>query len=134
MIVVLYKVNRNLNRSIRTCYSFGIKDLFLVDCGNLDYGNLFAAKSQVKLHRIKLLPDFGYCALENFYSASIYDINWDSIEAILIGGESDSLKKKELKNLRHQPVMAKIPTKNDLCLTVEASLAIALSEWNRNAN
>lgn len=95
MIIVLYKANRNLNRAIRTCYSYGIKDLFCVDCEALSKGNLFSSEGQVKTHNVKILPDFKYCALENFYSTSIYNVNWDSIEAILIGGESDSLKKKD---------------------------------------
>jgi tRNA(Leu) C34 or U34 (ribose-2'-O)-methylase TrmL len=138
MKVILYNVNRNLNRALRTCFSFGITELFLFNDSPTELnlkGALYSAKEKVKLHSLhkddinSIYKYYRICAFENYYNKSVYEVDWKGIEAILIGGESTGIPRK-LKFYE----MVKIPTVNNFCLTVEASLAIALSEWYRNVN
>jgi len=135
--VYLYNVGRNLNRAFRTCFSFGVKNLFLVG-KSFDRsiawelkGNLYSAKEEVNIKYLDKLPSIGnLLALENYYSNSIYDLgikNWQQIKGIVIGGESKGIP----KDLEFG-YMRKIPTINNFCLTVEASLAIGLSEYWRH--
>ncbi|MGD8707072.1 MAG: TrmH family RNA methyltransferase [Nitrosopumilaceae archaeon] len=135
MRVVLYNVGRNLNRAYRTCFSFGIEKLILVNSQDISIkwelkGNLFEAKNKVKIIETNMMPliDMHTIALENYYKQSIYNITWNNLDTILIGGETKGLPK--LISCQK----ATIPTINNFCLTVEASLAIALSEWRRNVN
>ena len=133
MKVYLYNVGRNLNRAFRTCFSFGINELILI--GNSAdrsiqwelKGHLYAAKDAVKITEQKDLPDLSQTVgLENYYVTPIESICWEGLDSILIGGESTGLPKGISPKIQ-----ATIPTINSFCLTVEASLAIALYEWRR---
>lgn len=124
--LILAGVGKNMNRAIRTCYSFGVYDIYCLKCKGFLKGSLFSAKDKVRLHAIDSLEQFDpakILALELTNTLpSIRKIDTSSIEYIAIGGEAITLRKKDF------PVMARIPTKNKLCLTVEAALAIALYE------
>jgi len=133
MKVILYNVGRNLNRAYRTCFSFGVEELILIGKYNnmmaesYFKGNLYKAKNKVKIIKLNCLPNLNNTvALENYYSKSIYDVDLTNFDSLLIGGESSDLP----KNIEVAEKVI-IPTINNLCLTVEASLAIALSEFNR---
>jgi tRNA(Leu) C34 or U34 (ribose-2'-O)-methylase TrmL len=132
MNIVLYNVRRNLNRVYRTCYSFGIYDIYLIDCNLFKKGNLFSAKNKVKTYILNNINEVNMnktIALENYYSLSIQNIDWKDINNILIGGESKGLPKKIKPKIK-----ACIKTKNIFCLTVEAALAIILYEYRRKMN
>jgi tRNA(Leu) C34 or U34 (ribose-2'-O)-methylase TrmL len=90
-------------------------------------GNLYQAKERVSVTTSSTMPDIRRAvALENYYNTPIEQIDWTLVDAILIGGETHGLP----KNI--SPLYAAtIPTINQFCLTVEASLAIALNEWRR---
>lgn len=129
MNIILYKVGRNLNRAFRTCYSFGIYNIYLIDCNLSKIGNLFSAKDKIKMTILNNINDIDLnktVALENYYSISIQEINWKGIDNILIGGETKGLPRKI-----NPKIKACIKTENIFCLTVEASLAIILYEYNR---
>jgi len=134
MKILLYNVGRNLNRAYRTCFSFGISEMIMIGkSGDRSIkwelkGNLYAAKEKVKVINTEKIPDLSQTvALENYYAESLYDIDWSKVTSLLIGGETKGLPKKI-----NPLYKATIPTINSFCLTVEASLAIALSEWRRN--
>ena len=138
MRVILFNVGRNLNRAYRTCFSFGITKLLFIGKSNdrsiqwEKRGNLFLAKDKVKVKYYNSIKDINLnktVAFENYYNKSIYDLDWNNIDSILIGGESTGLPKK--LNTKEKVC---IPTMNKFCLTVEASLAIALYEWSKNVN
>lgn len=138
MRVILFNVGRNLNRAYRTCFSFGITKLLFIGKSNdrsiqlEERGNLFSAKDKVKIEYYNSIKDINLnntVAFENYYNKSIYDLDWNNIDSILIGGESTGLPKK--LNTKEKVC---IPTMNKFCLTVEASLAIALYEWSKNVN
>ena len=122
--VVLIGVGRNLNRIIRACHSFGVQDIYCLNCEIGVKGNLFSATESVKLHEISSLDEMDIdtmLALEVSPSLpNIKDVSAFGICYIAIGGESTTLRKRDFKN------MARISTKNKLCLTAEAALAIAL--------
>ena len=132
MKVVLYNVGRNLNRAYRTCFSFGVDAMILVGASNDQSikwelkGNLYRAKSKVKIIQTNILPNLNNALiLENYYNQSLYNItNWQDYDMIVIGGETSGVP-KSIKG----KTGCRIPTINNFCLTVEASLAIALSEW-----
>ena len=116
---MLVGVGRNLNRAIRTCYSFGVYDVYCVNCTGQISGNLFAAKA-VRLHQGMPRAE-SILALEVAKSLPpLGSIPAESIKYLVVGGESVTLRRKDF------PLMARIPTANKLCLTTEASLAIAL--------
>jgi hypothetical protein len=126
--VIAIEVGRNLNRVIRTCYSFGVLDLYCLGCDMKQVnGNLFSASEKVRMHEIKDLCGFDkteIIALEVLPSLpDIRCVSADSARFIAVGGESTTLRKKDF------PRMARIPTKNKLCLTSEAALAIALHHF-----
>lgn len=132
--VVLYNVGRNLNRAYRTCFSFGVTEMFLVGASNDRpiawelRGNLFSAKNSVTISSCDEMPDIGNAvALENYYVMPISRINWSAVDTVLIGGESTGLPKNISPLYK-----ATIPTAERFCLTVEAALAIALYEWSKN--
>jgi len=133
MKVILYNVGRNLNRAYRTCFSFGITELLIVGKENIKQkGALYSAKKKVKIVYCKSLDDLDLCntvAFENYYKKQINNLEWKGINFILIGGETGGLP-REL-NAKEKIC---IPTANKFCLTVEASLAIVLYEWSKNAN
>ena len=55
----------------------------------------------------------------------LQNISLRGIEYLAIGGESVTLRQRDW------PIMAQIATENDLCLTTEAALAIALYDLSR---
>jgi len=122
--IYLYKVGRNLNRTIRLAYSFGYANLNLIDCKkSFLKGNTFSAKD-VKLID-SILPNMDRTlVLEYDASKTITDINLDDFDNILIGGESVNLTSK-------LGVKVKIPTVNNFCLTTESALSIILHEINK---
>jgi len=138
MKVLLFNVGRNLNRAYRTCFSFGINELYLI--GKSDdksiiwekRGNLYSAKDRVKIKYYDSLDNLNMdntVAFENYYTNSIFNLDWNGIDSILIGGESTGLPRK--LNVKEKVC---ILTVNKFCLTVEASLAIILYEWSRYVN
>jgi tRNA G18 (ribose-2'-O)-methylase SpoU len=130
MDVLLYQVNRNLNRAYRTAEAFGVARMLLLDCGSaLLAGNLFKARDRVKLVSIDKWPaPWGLLALETYYPHSIEITDWSEVTTIVIGGESHGLP----RNLEAAQ-RARILTVGAISgLTVEAALAIALYEWRRN--
>jgi len=123
--VILYHAGRNINRAVRTCFTFGVDDLVVVGPGRLS-GNLFAARDRVRITYADALPDLSNAvALENFYKTPLGDVDWTGIDALLLGGESRSLPGRISPRYK-----ATIPTANSFCLTVEAALAISLYEWS----
>lgn len=134
MKVILYHVGRNLNRCYRTCYAFGISEILFV--GNLHNrsiqwelkGHLFRAKNKVQITPVQELPDLSRTlAMEDYYSMPLQKIRWEGIDSLLIGNETRGLPRKIASYQK-----ARIPTTNGICLTVEATLAIALYEWQRS--
>jgi len=127
--VILVSVGRNLNRAVRTCYSFGVNDIYCLQCSGQVKGNLFSATGQVRLHVIDSLDNFcrdnilGLEVAQSLPALQSYPMR--EIKYLAVGGESVTLKKGDF------PAMVRIPTKNDLCLTTEAALAIALYEIAR---
>jgi len=131
MNVLLYRVERNLNRAYRTSEAFGVKRLLLFECIGWLSGNLFGAKNGVEIERLEQWPNsVGLLALETRYRMPISRVDWSHVHTIVIGGESTQLNwatKAEQKAII--PMYGKIG-----CLTAEAALAIALYEWRRNEN
>lgn len=121
--VILIGVGRNLNRAVRTCYSFGVYDIYCLNCPGQVKGNLFSARG-ARLHRIESLAGFdreSILALEVIKSLPVLAaINSHSIEYLAVGGETTTLRRRDF------PRMARIPTGDNLCLTTEAALAIGL--------
>ena len=134
MNVILYNVGRNLNRAYRTCFSFGIEEMWLIGNSNLwekKKGNLYSANNKVIVRKAETLDNFDLykcIAFENYYKNNLCDVDWGGLDYIMIGGESTGLPRK--LNTREK---ATIPTINNFCLTVEASLAIVLYEWSKYA-
>lgn len=117
--IILYKCGRNLNRCIRTCYSFGIPELLLLNCKeSYIKGNVFSADGNVAVKSICSLDDVSgkIVGLEIGANDNIDAVK--SADYLLIGGENVSISKKMCDD------MTCIKTKNNLCLTVEAALAI----------
>ncbi len=120
MNVLLVGVGRNLNRAIRTCYSFGVECIYLLDCDEAKIkGNLYSAKERVPIIKVDSIENLGnVVAFEVDGNAPISELK--TADCIAIGGESTTLSKVMFKT------RIGIPTKNKLCLTTEAALAIAL--------
>ena len=129
MIIYLYQVGRNLNRAVRTCEAFGVRDLRLIDCPTAHLaGNLYAAKGQVTISQSGWPAPLGLCALETWGRTPIVDLDWQEVTALLLGGESRGLP----RDVRAQ-FTACIPQWGHISgLTVEAALAIALYEWRKH--
>jgi len=126
--IILVGVGRNLNRAVRICYSFGVYDVYCLNCFGQVKGNLFSASGRVKLHNIKNIKDItgSILGLEVTKSLpALQDYPVQDIEYLAVGGESVTLRQSDF------PRMARIPTKNSLCLTTEAALAIALYDIMR---
>ena len=121
--VILVGVGRNLNRAIRTCFSFGVYDVYCIDCAGQAKGSLFAARD-VRLHQITSLAGFNLetvLALEITKSLpALGGADLRGIEYVALGGETVTLRRSDF------PRMARIPTPNRLCLTTEAALAVVL--------
>jgi len=120
--VILVEVGRNLNRAVRTCYSFGVQNIYCLRCTGEVKGNLYSASGQVAIRTLDSLDQFDpeeVLALEVTPTLpSLQSVPVDGIRFVAIGGESTTL--------RGFPRMARIHTQNSLCLTTEAALAIAL--------
>lgn len=122
--VLLYKVGRNLNRAYRTCASFGVQRLVLVNCDqSFLAGNLFSVTGTVEIEQKDNL-DIGDETLvlcpHGDQPLHLFE-GWERISRLCIGGETFGVP----KSVRSQRVS--IPTSFEL--TVEAALAIALYEW-----
>lgn len=129
MIIVLYRVGRNLNRAYRTAEAFGIETIVTVQCSASLTGNLFKAANRVQIITEDTLPIENALALETFYDTSLYNVNWNEVEYLVLGGETSGLPRKYAPEYR-----ATIPMQGKISgLTVEAALAIGLYEWRRNA-
>ena len=122
--VILIGVGRNLNRAIRTCYVYGVYEVYCLNCSGEITGNLYSARDRVRVHQINSLKSFDLnrvLALERLKSLpTIDDISFEGLRYLAVGGESTTLRFREF------PRMARIPTYNDLCLTTEGALAIGL--------
>jgi len=122
--IVLVGVGRNFNRAIRTAYSFGVYDIYCLNCTGQVKGNLFSAAEQVRIHEIESIAEvksnsiLGLEVTKSLLPIDAY--TGDDIDYIAIGGESVTLRQADF------PKMARISTTNDLCLTTEAALAIGL--------
>jgi tRNA G18 (ribose-2'-O)-methylase SpoU len=127
--VILYGVGRNLNRAYRTCASFGVQRLFLVQCRGEVEGALFSATGKVEVVRdpglaVADLARMRACALETWGKVLLHDVDWSGIGAIAVGGETCGLS-------RSLPwaCAARIGGTGKPSLTVEAALAVALYSW-----
>jgi len=124
MRVVLYRVGRNLTRAVRTCASFGVRELLLVDCPSPHIGRLYSAEGRVRISTSDTWPPLGHAlALETGQERLVGSIRWDLVDDLLIGGESRGLPSAVVRTAAYR---ASIPTRGWACLTVEAALAIAL--------
>ena len=127
--VILIGVGRNLNRAIRTCYSFGVYNVYCYQCAGLVKGGLFSAEGRVQIHHMDDLSAFDCTAVLGLEITTtlplLQNISLRGIEYLAIGGESVTLRQRDW------PIMAQIATENDLCLTTEAALAIALYDLSR---
>jgi tRNA G18 (ribose-2'-O)-methylase SpoU len=125
--VFLYRVGRNLNRAIRTCEAFGVKEIGLIECkGSYLKGNLFSAKGKVELKTLSEIPPMNILALETFFPTALWEVDWREIDGAFIGGETEGLPRRTVATVR-----GRIPQPGRTPLTVEAALAIALYEWQR---
>lgn len=122
MKIYLYKVGRNLNRTIRLAHSFGFDKLYIVECEHKVKGNLFSAKN-VKLVNSHLPSTSKTLVFEVDGKITIDDIKVSDYDNIIIGGESINLKNE-------MGLKVKIPTVNKLCLTTESALSIILYKYN----
>ena len=132
--VVLVGVGRNLNRAVRTCYTFGIYDLYCIDCAEVE-DRLFSAHGKVRLNRVSMcelrqqIDTRSILALERSFSIpSLHRARLSEIEYLAVGGESVTLRSRDF------PRMARIETTNDLCLTTEAALAIGAYELRQGGD
>lgn len=129
MDVLLYKVGRNLNRAYRTCEAFGISSIKCFECKQNDInilGNLYKASNRVSVTETTELPDFNSTLiLETCYETPIWEVEWEKINTIVIGGETSGINTKLFKSkyTASIPMMGKVSG-----LTVEAALSIALYE------
>src|SRR5690554_1892973 len=99
--VVLVGVGRNLNRVIRTCYSFGVYDVFCVNCTGQISGNLFAAKAVIVRQGMPEVENM--LALEATKSLlPIGNVPPKTVKYLVVGGENVTLRSKDY------PLMARI--------------------------
>lgn len=123
--VFLYRVGRNLNRAIRTCYSMGVREVCLVGCDDAQVGRLYSASAQIVTRYEDLPSGDGVLALDIGDYPPIESVQWDGIHSVVIGSETYGVP-QDLPSQR-----TTIRTSYSLELTVEAALAIALQEWRR---
>lgn len=119
--VILYKCGRNLNRVIRTCYTFGVYELLLLECDkSYIKGNCYSANGKVNVREITSIADVQgkIVGLETKQNDNIEIIK--NADYLLVGGENVSIKKDMCNEITC------IKTVNNLCLTVEAATAIDL--------
>jgi tRNA G18 (ribose-2'-O)-methylase SpoU len=130
MEVYLYKVGRNLNRVYRTCEAFGIRRIYLMECDAELAGNLFRARGRVKVISAGHWPNgASSLALETSCKTPLWEVEWKTVEALLVGGETSGLPLRQVKASQTAfiPMTGKVSG-----LTVEAALAIALYERARH--
>lgn len=116
--VYLWKVGRNINRAVRTSWSFGVEEVHTIDCGDVS-GNLFQAKNQKITQCSDIEPNTVFIEVNG--DVELGDMDWRSVESIAVGGENVTLPSGSGVRAR-----LRIPTAKSLCLTTEAALAIAL--------
>ena len=124
LIIVGLNRQSNLNRLYRVCYTFGVKNLYLinskVDISNM--GNVFSAKDNVNIIHLKSIDDIQsekMIALEVNAETDLKKVEKD-IEYIILGGENVTLKSDICKK------RYRIDGFNPLCLTVDEAACIAL--------
>lgn len=123
--VVLHRVGRNLNRSVRTCEALGIRRVQLVDCDARVVGNLYGATGRVAVTPLEELPHGpNVLALETGTPTRIDQVDWSSIDTVILGNETTGLPRKLPVQYATVPMCGKVSG-----LTVEAALAIALHQW-----
>ena len=127
--VCLHRVGRNLNRAYRTCEAFGVAHLLLHDCDSKVSGNLFRSAGRVAVYPVDQLPRVaGVLALETRYHTPIWEVPWQLVRCLLIGGETSGLPRGLGSEFKARIVMSGEVSG----LTVEAALAIALYERSRH--
>ena len=89
--IILIGVGRNLNRAIRTAYSFGVYDIHCLNCTGKVNGSLFSAAGKVRLHEIESLAEIesgNILGLEVTKSLPpIESYEGEDIDYIAVGGE-----------------------------------------------
>ena len=130
MNVLLYCVGRNLNRAYRTCESFGVERLLLLECSGAHLaGSLYSATGRVAVEMVGEWPGpDGLLALETRYKQPLWRVDWRRVDTIAIGGETAGLP----AGLPAEQTATIFTIGHLRALTVEAALAIALYEWTRN--
>lgn len=125
MDVLLHAVGRNLNRAYRTCAAFGIARLYLHDCEAQLSGALFGATGRVRVETVTSWPlPHGVLALEVGRGLPLAEVDWTSVQTLLVGGESCTLPARlAVQWWAHIPIVGRPG------LTVEGTLAIALYAW-----
>lgn len=119
--IILYKCGRNINRVYRLCYVYGIENLYLLDCSDCSIGNTFSASGKVNVHILRDLNEISgsVYALEKTGNYTLNEL--PKCDYLIVGGENVTIRKKMCDKI------IKINTENDLCLTVDQALAIALN-------
>lgn len=117
--VVLIRVGRNINRSVRTCASFGMRRVLTFQCAPLS-GALYSA-SDTEVVEIDSLPESGL-AIEVGRGAPLSGVS--SHHTLIVGGEQSNLWSGRLPGWDFACIPCGKP-----CLTTEAALAIALYQF-----
>lgn len=123
--VILFKCGQNINRAYRLCYIFGVQNLYLVDCKNPKIGNVFSAKGNVNVHFVDKIPQFEKMAALEKGKGMAISRNIRKYDYLIVGGENITLQNEICNTFFH------IPTKNNLCLTVDEALAIGMEYASR---
>lgn len=123
--VVLHRVGRNLNRAYRTCEALGVGKIALHQCNGRVSGQLYAAAGGVEVSEIESLPTGpSVLALETGAGDPLLRVEWETVDTIVIGGETAGLPRSLPVRYAH----IEMPGRSS-GLTVEAALAIALHAW-----
>lgn len=123
MIVTLYRVGRNLNRAYRTCFSFGISAVELVECTGTLQGNLYSATGRIDAREADWPQDLSRTVIaETDGDVPVQDLDWARVDRLVVGGESVHLPAVRCM------ARVRIDTPASLCLTTEAALAVLLHE------
>lgn len=128
--VVLHQVGQNLNTAYRTCEFFGVEEIHLHKCKGMLKGNLFKAKNNVEIKYINEMPLGDNVAyFETNGKIDINDFDFQNIDTICIGGETNDFINKEFKNIPKIKIQGYGKVSG---LTVTSALSIALFKINNN--
>lgn len=127
MKVYLHNVGYNLNRVYRLCHGFRVESIVFV--GYSDDRSIKKEKIKVPHQYMEDIEmyDNAIFAFGQGYETNIYDADWSGCKGILIGNEKTGLPIDKIGGCKK----ISIPTR-DHCISVEAALAIGLSEWHRS--